>query len=966
MKLTFVAFALFLLASPGYSQLANGSTAPDFTVTTIDGNSYTLYDMMGANKAACLDFMATWCGPCWTFKTSGVMEQVYSNLLAETTVIMIEADWNTNTNCLYGPAGCNNTTQGDWVTGTPYPITDLSSTNGPTVKSDYSIAYYPTLYVISPDKRTWLIKSRSYSEYFNWITKSFKLNATANVVHSQCGDNGKITLAITGGYGSLTYKWSNGATTKDLSNLPGGSYSVTITDQNQYFKAYGPYEVEGPSKRVAVTGSQITHVACFGDASGSVYTQVDYGTPPYAYSWSNGQTGPDLLGVKSGPYGLTVTDLNGCTTTKSYTLNQPTLLKLSASATKESCDQVNGSILAKGSGGVAPYEYDMGFGKQSNPYFEDLYGGTTYGVTVTDANGCNEQTSVFVDVTHKPAASAGGDKDLDCIQDTIWLDGSMSETGTEIEYLWTTKNGHIVRGADEIIPDVDLPGLYVIKVQNRSTQCVAYDSVEVIDQRVFPDKSAVGDTVLNCLIQETSILGKSKDKQVNFYWLKVNDTAFVQKGDLLKASDSGKFVLHVLDTINLCISRDTVEVTSDTEKPLAAAEPEGYLNCLIKEIAIDGNASSQGPQFAYSWTTNNGLLISGEHSLFPTVGKAGDYDLEVSNLVNFCKESVVVTVEEQAKPEAVYGQSIDVRSVQFQDQSIGIPDRWLWQFGDATTSLERNPTHTYAADGAYEVCLEVENNCGNHQTCKTLLVGISSVLTLANWELSHVRCHAGNDGQIALSVQGGLPPYQYSWSNGAQTDKISSLEAGTYAVTISDQQGTVLERSFEIRQPAAIAMRDVTIVHAAAGKADGSIHLDIIGGISPYSFIWSDGQTSNPASGLAPGNYTCTIDDSNNCQRELGPFEVKELVADEQVHVLRELTVQPNPGRESVLKLQLSETAQVRLSIFDVLSGLHFRNEFYGQSLELPLGTLDMKPGIYFLAVEVKGEYKSLRWVVTE
>ncbi|MBK9377164.1 MAG: hypothetical protein IPM86_02330 [Saprospiraceae bacterium] len=70
MKIKFILLVLFLCSTgsnTAFAQLSNGSPAPDFAVTTITGGSYSLYGAMGANKAACLDFMATWCGPCWTF-----------------------------------------------------------------------------------------------------------------------------------------------------------------------------------------------------------------------------------------------------------------------------------------------------------------------------------------------------------------------------------------------------------------------------------------------------------------------------------------------------------------------------------------------------------------------------------------------------------------------------------------------------------------------------------------------------------------------------------------------------------------------------------------------------------------------------------------------------------------------------------------------------------------------------------
>ena len=77
-------------------------------------------------KSIVLDISATWCPPCWTYHTSGVLEGLYADYGPDGTdqirVFMVEADDATNLACLYGSAGCNNSTMGDWVTGTNYPI----------------------------------------------------------------------------------------------------------------------------------------------------------------------------------------------------------------------------------------------------------------------------------------------------------------------------------------------------------------------------------------------------------------------------------------------------------------------------------------------------------------------------------------------------------------------------------------------------------------------------------------------------------------------------------------------------------------------------------------------------------------------------------------------------------------------------------------------------------------------------
>jgi hypothetical protein len=140
------------LVLPLLGQLPNGSLAPDFNVQDINGNYVHLYDILNDNKIVLMEVTATWCPPCWSYHNSNTLKNFYNqhgpNGDNRARVYSVEGDPETNIACLYGTSGCNNYSPGDWVSGTPYPIIDNSS-----IANSYEVTYYPTLYIICPNKR---------------------------------------------------------------------------------------------------------------------------------------------------------------------------------------------------------------------------------------------------------------------------------------------------------------------------------------------------------------------------------------------------------------------------------------------------------------------------------------------------------------------------------------------------------------------------------------------------------------------------------------------------------------------------------------------------------------------------------------------------------------------------------------------------------------------------------------------
>ncbi|MFD2528027.1 SprB repeat-containing protein, partial [Flavihumibacter stibioxidans] len=136
------------------------------------------------------------------------------------------------------------------------------------------------------------------------------LTITPTVTNTTCtGSTGAVEINVTGGTAPYTYEWNTGATTKDLSNLATGTYTVTVTDANG---CTATLDVPVATDDVTLTITELITVAICTAENGAIDVSVEGGTAPYTYSWNTGSTDEDLTNLAPGSYTVTITDANGC------------------------------------------------------------------------------------------------------------------------------------------------------------------------------------------------------------------------------------------------------------------------------------------------------------------------------------------------------------------------------------------------------------------------------------------------------------------------------------------------------------------------------------------------------------------------------------------------------------------------------------------------------------------------------
>jgi hypothetical protein len=174
---------------------------------------------------------------------------------------------------------------------------------------------------------------------------------------------------------------------------------------------------------------------------------------------------------------------------------------------------------------------------------------------------------------------------------------------------------------------------------------------------------------------------------------------------------------------------------------------------------------------------------------------------------------------------------------------------YLWSNGGTTQTISN------LAAGTYMVTVSAGSNCtGTASRIVTAPSAISTSVSVTNAN------NGQNNGAINLTVSGGTPGYSFAWSNGMTTEDISGLAPGNYTVTVTDANGCTATKSATVGNSSTPPLSlSFSVTNTNSGQSTGAINLTVTGGIAPYSYLWSNGATTEDIANLAAGTYTVTV-----------------------------------------------------------------------------------------------------------
>ncbi len=671
------------------------------------------------------------------------------------------------------------------------------------------------------------------------------VTANSNDANNTICYGDSITLFGTGN--ANTYTWDNGVI-DNVGFIPSsGNLTYIVTGEITTTGCLNTDTIDilvNSLPNVTANSNDANNTICFNDSI------ILYGTGNADYyNWDNGVT--DSIGfvplVGTVSYILTGGDTaTGCLNydTISVTVNPlPVIDSFNITDVTVCSAPYDGVVVVNVSGGLAPYQYSFNGSSFSTTNHDDTLNVGSVNITVLDANSCSVDTFTNVGSNNGLSIDTVITTDLMCNGDSSGI--IVINDVDAVSYSIDNGNNYLPTDSFPNLP----AGIYSVMIKDAGN-CLANQSVTLTEPTVISIDSTVVDAGCGATGQ-ASVTVTGGTPGYTYLW---NTTDTI---DSISNVLPGNYMITVTDS-HLC--QDSLQVI------VGGTGAAGSMS-VVNQTNVDCNGNSTGavtvqmnsgtPPYNYNWSTGDTLETL--DSL-----QAGTYYVTISdNYGCEAKDTIIIT-----EPTAISSIPASANVLCFGGNTGQInllttggtpPYTYNWSNG----STDSTAINLFA--GTYSVTV-IDNN-----QCPLILNNISVTQPDSLYAiLSPVNpiCYNGDEGYISTQVFGGTKPYNYSWSNGDTDTLADNLTSGTYYLTLTDAHYCPAIVVAQLANPPAIQ------ISGTVDNNNGNITVVVDGGTAPYTYSWSNGDTSLNLSHAPSGEYIFTVTDNNTCAM-IDTFEIK-------------------------------------------------------------------------------------------
>ena len=701
---------------------------------------------------------------------------------------------------------------------------------------------------------------------------------------------GEIDLTVVGGVGptfnegtgtfpdtlAYLYSWTGPnsftANTQDISGLEGGTYTVTVTDNNDCVFVEN-YEVIDSIPELVISVLSFDSISCTGGNNGSIQIGASGGSGDLEYS-INGtdyQSSNSFTTLTPGTYPLSVRDTNNCITTLSFDLPQyPHLFINNVSIQNILCSDSLGSASIGVSGGSGSYSYSLNNVTQSDSVFSNFTAGD-YTLVTFDSNNCFADTLITITQVNALDVNVGIITPV-CFEDSN-AQVTVVVNGGTAPFTYTL-NDSIVQNT-QVFSNL-AAGDYTILVED-DNNC-PFDTTITITQPNAITVSLDDMDSTSCFgVDDGRIFTSASGGQqggYTYFWL-YNGGPFLVDNDDIDGLLAGAYSLVVSD-LSACES-DQYDFEVFQPNPLVVnVDDLQTLSCFESadgSITVSGSGGTGA--YNYTWTGIVGDNLQTLEDL-----DAGDYIITLRD-ENNCDTTVTITMTE---PDALSFPNPQLTDVDCFGAFTGILEievdggtsDYTFSISPNIGSLSTN-ANVFTASGLsaqdYTVQVLDENNCMYEQDFN---LDQNPVIT-ASFTTSPESCN-DNNATVLANISGGTSPYSFNWVGLNQTTNfVDSLAGGfTYTLEVTDDLNCLVSFNEFVPNIFPVSINSINKFDLSCnGEDDGQLEVNVSDGTAPYTFTLFSGGVqqyqfnsnnfTDTLTDIAPGDYTLQAQDFNGC-----------------------------------------------------------------------------------------------------